>query len=72
MYIFLELLRWLIIAAGIAAIVFLTRLVVRRSRDLSAKIKEYHKEQERNPQDPYQALAELLAEQRSERGKKRG
>ncbi len=70
MNILLELLRWLFIILGIAVIFFMVRLIARRNKELCAKIKEYHKEQEQNLQDPYQALAELLAEQRLGRTKK--
>ena len=66
-----ELLRWLFIVMGTAVIVLLVKLVVRRARALDQRIEEYHKEQEEHPEDPYAALAELLAEQRRGREKRK-
>ena len=66
-----ELLRWLFIVVGAAVIVLLVKLVARRMRVLNERIEEYHKEQEEHPEDPYAALAELLAEQRKGRQKRK-
>jgi hypothetical protein len=47
---------------GLPIIALLLVMVFRRARAVSIRISEVREEMARNPQDPYRALAELMAE----------
>lgn len=47
---------------GLPIIALLLVMVFRRARAVSIRIREVRAEMARNPQDPYRALAELMAE----------
>jgi len=54
-------LTWTLIL-GLPTIAILLVMVFRRARAVSQRIGEVREEMARNPQDPYRALAELMAE----------
>ena len=57
---------------GLPVIAVLLALAVRRARAVSQRIREVREEMARNPQDPYLALAQLMAETNERRANKRG
>ena len=52
----------LLLAMGIPAIIALAVLAIVRARRLAVHIREVKEDMARNPQNPYAALAELMAE----------
>jgi len=62
---------------GLPLIAILLVMVWRRTQAVTARIREVQEEMARNPQDPYRALAELMAQEKTgqreghERGRKR-
>ena len=53
--------RWTLLF-GVPAIAALSVLAVRRARAVARRIREVREEMARSPQNPYQALSELMAE----------
>lgn len=53
--------RWTLLI-GLPIIVLLLAMAVRRSRAVARRIREVKEDMARNPQNPYQALSELMAE----------
>ena len=56
--------RWTL-ALGLPIIALLLALAWRRARRLSARIQAVREEMARHPQDPYQALAQLMEEDKA-------
>lgn len=61
--------RWTLLI-GLPIIVLLLAMAVRRSRAVARRIREVKEDMARNPQNPYQALSELMAENEAS-GKKK-
>lgn len=53
--------RWTLLV-GLPVIALLVAMAVRRSRAVARRIREVKEDMARNPQNPYQALSELMAE----------
>ncbi len=53
--------RWTLLV-GLPIIALLLAMAVRRSRAVARRIREVKEDMARNPQNPYQALSELMAE----------
>ena len=53
--------RWTL-GMGLPVIAVLLAMAVRRSRAVARRIREVREDMARNPQNPYQALSELMAE----------
>ncbi len=54
--------RWTLLV-GLPVIALLLAMAVRRSRAVARRIREVKEDMARHPQNPYQALSELMAEQ---------
>ena len=63
--------RWTLLV-GLPIIAMLLAMAVRRSRAVARRIREVKEDMARNPQNPYQALSELMAEQEGTTKKKPG
>jgi len=61
--------RWTLLI-GLPIIALLVAIAVRRSRAVARRIREVKEDMARNPQNPYQALSELMAENEAS-GKKK-
>ena len=63
--------RWTLLI-GVPIILVLLGLAWRRTRALVTRIREVREEMARSPQDPYQALSELMEEKQAGKREKRG
>jgi len=62
---------WLTLVVGIPIIVWLSYTAVRRIAAIRTRMAEVRRELERNPQPPYAALADLMAERAPKPSKRR-
>jgi hypothetical protein len=51
---------FLLILFGVPLIIFLTRMAVKRGKEISKRADQVKEEMARDPQSPYTALAEML------------
>jgi hypothetical protein len=68
--------RWILIALAVPVIVFLVVTTIRRARDLSDRIDEYHQEEEEakqsgEPINPYDAMSRIVDTRPKPRPEKR-
>ena len=61
--------RWTLLL-GLPIIAWLGATAWRRSRAVAKRIRDVREDMARHPQDPYQALARLIAEEEAENSKK--
>lgn len=61
--------RWTLLL-GLPVIAWLGATAWRRSRAVAKRIRDVREDMARYPQDPYQALARLMAEEEAENSKK--
>ena len=62
----------LTLLVGLPIIALLAAMAVRRSRAVARRIREVREDMARNPQNPYQALSELMAEKEATTKKRSG